>query len=68
MNLPDGATLTGRGPDWVRFTTPRGAADNPQVLRTLLDQGLAVISLAEVPRSLEQVYLKAMSNGKETKI
>jgi hypothetical protein len=36
----------------------------------MLDQGLAVISLAEVPRSLEQVYLKAMNkaNGKEPKI
>ncbi len=68
VTLPEGATLTGRGDTSVRFTTPRGAQDNPQVLRTLLDQGLPVISLAEVPRSLEQVYLKAMSNGKESKI
>ncbi len=67
VTMPDGATLTGYGSDWVRFTTLRGAGDNPQVLRALLDQGLAVISLAEVPRSLEQVYLRAMNhnNGKE---
>lgn len=70
VNLPDGTTLTGHGPQWVRFTTPRGSQDNPQVLRTMLDQGLAVISLAEVPRSLEQVYLKAMNhaNGNGTGI
>lgn len=68
VTLPEGATLTGRGPLSVRFTTPRGGQDNPQILRTLLEQGLAIISLAEVPRSLEQVYLKAMANGKETKI
>ena len=70
VTLPDGATLTGRGPAWVRFATSAGAGDNPRVLRALLDQGLAVISLAEVPRSLEQVYLKAMNlaNGKEPKI
>jgi ABC-2 type transport system ATP-binding protein len=70
VTLPDGASLSGRGPDWVRFATPMGAVDNPRVLRALLDQGLAVISLAEVPRSLEQVYLKAMNhaNGKEPKI
>lgn len=67
VNLPDGATLTGHGDTFVRFTTPRGGQDNPQVLRALLDQGLAVISLAEVPRSLEQVYLKAMANGKNGK-
>ena len=67
--LPDGVILTGCGPDSVRFTTPHGTGDNPRVLRTLLDQGLAVISLAEVPRSLEQVYLKVMNmaNGKEPK-
>ncbi|GAB4579904.1 MAG: ABC transporter ATP-binding protein [Anaerolineales bacterium] len=68
VNLPNGVTLTGQGKTFVRFTTPRGAPDNPQVLRTLLDQELAVISLAEVPRSLEQVYLKAMANGKEVTI
>jgi hypothetical protein len=62
VTMPDGTTLTGYGSDWVRFTTPRGAGDNPQVLRALLDQGLAVIRLAEVPRSLEQVYLKAMNH------
>lgn len=67
VNLPNGATLTGCGDTFVRFTTPRGGQDNPQVLRALLDQGLAVISLAEVPRSLEQVYLKAMANGKNGK-
>lgn len=67
ITLPDGATLTGRGPDWLRFTPSNGAADNPRVLQTLLAQGLPVASLAEVPRSLEQVYLQAMSqaNGGE---
>ena len=70
VTLPDGATLTGRGPDWVRFSTLTGTRDNPGVLRAMLDQGLAVISLAEVPRSLEQVYLKVMNvaNGEEPKI
>ena len=70
VTLPDGATLIACGPDWVRFTTLAGAGDNPNVLRAMLDQGLAVISLAEVPRSLEQVYLKVMNmaNGKEPKI
>lgn len=66
VKLPEGAMLTGRGATFVRFSTPRGGQDNPQVLRALLAQGLAIVSLAEVPRSLEQVYLKAMANGKNT--
>jgi hypothetical protein len=31
------------------------------ILRYLLDQGLQVVGLQEVPRSLEQVYLLAVS-------
>jgi len=56
-----GAELTGQGRDWIRFRTLRPEIANPQLLQRLLDQGLPVISINEIPRSLEQVYLQVMN-------
>jgi ABC-2 type transport system ATP-binding protein len=38
---------------------------NPRVLKALMDQGFEVVSLQEVPRSLERVYLQAMAVERE---
>ncbi len=58
---PPGTEPTGQGPDWVRFRSEHARDTNPRVLQNLLAQGLPVVSLQEVPRSLELVYLKVMS-------
>ena len=60
IDLPAPVQLTAQGPDWLRFSSGDPQATNPQVLRYLLAQGLEVVSLQEVPRSLEQVYLQAI--------
>ncbi|MGW8249135.1 MAG: ABC transporter ATP-binding protein, partial [Anaerolineales bacterium] len=60
VSLPRDVTVTAKGDDWLRYSTLDAERDNPVVLRHLLGQGLAVVSLQEVPRSLEQVYLHAM--------
>lgn len=57
--------LTATGPDWLRFRPLDPQNDNPLVLRTLLEAGLPVISLQEVPHSLEDVYLRVMSSAEE---
>jgi ABC-2 type transport system ATP-binding protein len=61
INYPDGGKLTGQGPDWLRFQTGKPNDFHPQLLRSLLAQNLPVISLQEVPRSLEAVYLQAVN-------
>jgi len=61
LDLPGPIQLTGQGPDWLRFRSGEPQVTNPQVLRYLLDQGLPVISLQEVSRSLEEVYLQAIN-------
>ncbi len=61
-HLPPGVTLTETGDNWIRFTSEEGEARNPETLQMLLSQGVQVASLAEVPRSLEQVYLQAVKN------
>ena len=59
--LPADAELIDRGLQSLRFRTDIPEGTNPLVLRYLLAQDLPVIKLQEVPRSLEQVYLTAMS-------
>jgi ABC-2 type transport system ATP-binding protein len=61
INYPGGGKLTGQGPDWLRFQTDQPNDFHPQLLRSLLAQNLPVISLQEVPRSLEAVYLQAVN-------
>jgi ABC-2 type transport system ATP-binding protein len=56
-----GITLTSSGPGWVRYRIENPGASNPLLLRNYLEQGAAVISLQEVPRSLEKVYLQAIN-------
>jgi len=67
----DGADLTGVSPpagadviaykaDGLRFKTPNPKEHNPQFVRELTSRGVPIVSLQEVPRNLEHVYLKAM--------
>ncbi len=59
--LPYGSTLTSSGPDWFRFQTIEPRKVNPIILQSLFAQGLEVVSLHELPRSLERVYLQAVN-------
>jgi ABC-2 type transport system ATP-binding protein len=58
-----GVIFTQREADWLRYQTSTPTQNNPLILRALLNQGMQVISLQEVPRSLEQVYLYAMGQA-----
>ncbi len=54
-------TLTSSGQNWFRYCTSNPGENNPLLLRELLEEGLPVVSLHEVPRSLEKVYLQAIA-------
>lgn len=60
-SLPADIKLTGRGPGWLRFQTITPQHTNPLVVESLVRQGLPVIEVQQVPRSLEQVYLQAVA-------
>jgi ABC-2 type transport system ATP-binding protein len=45
------------GDTWLRYRTRRPAETNPALLRRLHQGGTPVVSLSEIPRSLETVYL-----------
>ncbi len=61
MELPDGVALSGQSELGWRFRVSEAARDNPKLLDKLTSNRVPVVSLQEVPRTLEQVYLKAMS-------
>lgn len=47
--------------NWVRYRTPDPAKMNPMLVKMLSEQGASVVTLSEVPQSLEQVYLRVVS-------
>jgi ABC-2 type transport system ATP-binding protein len=55
--------LEAHGADWARYRAEQPAATNPALLARLAGAGAAVLTLAEVPRSLEAVYLALMADA-----
>ena len=64
-SLKDLVQVTAAGPDWLRYNADRPDLVNPQVLQRLAAQQVPVITLAEVPRSLEDVYLQVVGAARE---
>ncbi len=48
------------GEDWIRYRTSEPEVQNPLVLERLAKAGFPVVTLAEVGRSLEDVYLRVV--------
>lgn len=51
------------GDTWLLFRSRRPAETNPALLRLLHGAGTPVVSLSEVPRSLESVYLRIVGEA-----
>jgi len=62
LSLPEGVTLSENNGSRLRFRVERPEEVNPLLLRQLVESQAPVISLQEVSRSLEQVYLKVMAD------
>ena len=63
LDLPEGATLTSRSATSLRFRIEAPQVVNPKLVRTLTSRSGALVSFQEVPRKLEQVYLKTMADA-----
>ena len=59
--LPEGIDLLASGPDWIRYRTARPEKVNPELLGALAAAGVPVVTLSEVHRSLEDVYLQVVA-------
>jgi ABC-2 type transport system ATP-binding protein len=63
--LDDKVNVVTYGQDWVRYTVPDPTRFNPCLLAELARQDLPVVTLSEVPRSLEEVYLRIVENDQQ---
>ncbi len=66
LDLPQGVTLTARGESDLRFRIDRPRQVNPLLVRELTLKNAPLVAFQEVPRSLEQVYLKVMEQVQTT--
>ena len=55
--------VVAHGQDWVRYTVSNPAEFNPKLLNDLARQEIPVVTLSEVPRSLEEVYLRIVETN-----
>lgn len=58
--LDDLIAVEARGRGWLRYRTARPEAVNPRLLHRLDEAAVEVVTLSEVPRSLEDVYLRVV--------
>jgi ABC-2 type transport system ATP-binding protein len=63
LTLPKGVALSASNGSRLRFRIERPQESNPLLLHQLAKIQAPVVTLQEVPRSLEQVYLKAMADA-----
>jgi ABC-2 type transport system ATP-binding protein len=59
--LPPGVTVLEAGQSGPRFRVEDPQTANPVLLKELMQRGVEVVALQELPRTLEQVYLAAMA-------
>lgn len=52
-----------QGPGWIRYWTHSPETVNPVLLKSLAEAGVGVVTLSEVPRSLEAVYLRVVETA-----
>jgi ABC-2 type transport system ATP-binding protein len=63
LDLPQGVTLAARNANSLRFRVEAPQAVNPMIVHALTSRNAPLVSFQEVPRRLEQVYLKAMADA-----
>jgi ABC-2 type transport system ATP-binding protein len=59
-SLADLVQVVAAGPDWLRYSSDAPNTVNPLVLQRLAARQVPVVTLAEVPRTLEDVYLQVI--------
>lgn len=63
--LSERLEVESHGDDWLRYWSNNPVNDNPRLLHWLSDQKIDVVTLSEVPRSLEEVYLRVVEQSIE---
>lgn len=59
------ATIEYGNSTWIRYRTANPEATNPLLLKRLAERGAEVVTLSEVPQSLEEAYLRIIGEAHE---
>jgi ABC-2 type transport system ATP-binding protein len=54
------APVVEEGPNWIRYRAESPETVNPVIVRSMAEAGIPLVTLSEVPRSLEAVYLQVV--------
>jgi ABC-2 type transport system ATP-binding protein len=57
------ACVESHGKDWLRYYAADVRETNPRLLQALAARDVGVLTLSEVPRSLEEVYLRVVQEA-----
>jgi ABC-2 type transport system ATP-binding protein len=63
LDLPPGVMLSDRSATSLRFTVEAPQEANPRLVSALTSRNAPLVSFHEVPKKLEQVYLKTMADA-----
>jgi len=63
--VSDLVTVEEQGQDWLRYSTSDPHETNPLLLQKLAAHRLRVVTLSEMPRSLEDVYLQVVEEEED---
>lgn len=63
LDLPEGVALVSRSGTSLRFRIEAPHVANPKLVHALTSRNAPLVSFQEVPRKLEQVYLKTMADA-----
>lgn len=66
LAVPPGVQMQQLSPTSLLFHVESPERDNPRLVEALASAGAPLVTLQEVPRSLEQVYLKVMGEVQES--
>jgi len=58
--------IVANGDNWIHYTTSDPEKTNPRVLHHLAQNQISVVTLSEIQRSLEEVYLKIVDEVQST--
>ncbi len=64
-DLADRVSVVAHGDDWIRYTSPDPTTFNPFLLTELARQNIPVVTLSEVSRSLEEIYLHIVESDQD---
>lgn len=59
-DLQDLVTIVQQGENWLRYTTPDPYTTNPALLRRVVTLGIQVVTLTQMTRTLEDIYLQVV--------